>query len=74
MWGIWTIPNKMAIEKRFLGSSNEAFYKIFALLYKWCKLMKGGDVKFLENMVDKVKEWLQNFWQQTENMEIEGII
>ena len=36
--------------------------------------MKGGDVKFLENMVDKVKEWLQNFWQQTENMEIEGII
>jgi len=56
MWVIWTIPNKMAIEKRFLGPSNEAFYKIFALLYKWCKLMKGGDVKFLENMVDKVKE------------------
>jgi hypothetical protein len=74
MWVIWTIPNKMAIEKRFLGPSNEAFYKIFALLYKWCKLMKGGDVKFLENMVNKVKEWLQNFWQQTENMEIEGII
>lgn len=29
LWGIWTIRNKMSIEKSFLGSSNEAFYNFF---------------------------------------------
>lgn len=34
LWTLWTIRNKISIEKLFLGNSNEAFYKIFTFLQK----------------------------------------
>lgn len=74
LWGISTNRNKMSIEKQFWGSSNKAFYKIFSLLQKWSKLLKDEDVKFLKRLWKTVEEWLQPFWQQTENMEVEGLL
>ena len=29
LWGLWSVRNKMGIEKKFPNSSNEFFHKIF---------------------------------------------
>lgn len=51
LWGLCTILNKMCIEKKFLGSSNEAFFffKIFSLLQKWRILLKVEDESYMDS-------------------------
>ena len=51
-------------------SSNEEFDKFFALLQKWCILWKGDGAKFIEDLLKRMKTWLQDFQQQTENLEV----
>lgn len=53
LWGIWNVRNKMGIEKRFLSSSNEVFYKFFTFLQKWRILLKDGDARFFGQQYKK---------------------
>jgi len=50
IWGLCTILNKMCIEKKFLGSSDEVFFfKIFSLLQKWRILLKVEDESYMDS-------------------------
>jgi hypothetical protein len=48
----------MSIEKVFLGSSKEVFYKIFICLQKWRGLLREDDAIF---MGDKIKDTATGF-------------
>lgn len=74
LWGIWSVRNKMAIEKKFPKSSNEVLVKIFKFMLKWRALLKGQDVQFLDEKLETVKKWLEDFWSRTNDMEVEGVL
>ena len=74
LWGLWVIRNKMAIEKKFPHNSKEIFSKTFHFLQKWRLLLKDQDAEFLDENLKTLKTWLENFWSQTDDMEIEGVI
>lgn len=72
MWSLWTIGK--SIEKTFLRSSNEVFYKIFTFMQRWRVLLKERAAIFQDDKIVEVKTWLQAFWKQTDGMEVEGLI
>lgn len=37
-------------------------------------LLKEGDIKFLDGMTGTMKSWQQNFWRQTNELEVEGVL
>lgn len=74
LWGLWTVRNKMCIEKRFPKSSHEVFDKILQLMQKWRVLLKEQDTRFIDSSLKEVKTWLLKFWEHTESLEVEGVI
>lgn len=72
--GLWMVRNKMGIEKVFLRSSNEVFHIIFVFLQKWHILLKEQAARYLDNKLTRMKKWLQNFWKNTKDMEIEEVL
>ena len=64
LWCLWTVRNKMSIEKVFLGSSKEVFYKILICLQKWRRLLKEDDAIFMDDKislpVSERPQWLSS--------------
>ena len=54
----------MSIEKVFLGSSKEVFYKILICLQKWRRLLKEDDAIFMDDKislpVSERPQWLSS--------------
>jgi hypothetical protein len=42
-WAIWTMRNKMAIEKSFAKAPTNVIYHAVSLLQRWCVLLKEKD-------------------------------
>lgn len=74
LWGIWTVRNKMAIEKSFPRESRDVFIKIFKFMQKWRILLKDRDARFVDEKMEVMKQWLADFWNRANNLDVEGVL
>lgn len=43
-------------------------------MQKWRVLMKEQAAQFMDDKISRVKIWSQDFWKNSEEMEIEGVL
>lgn len=56
LWGLWNVRNKIAIERKFPGSSHDVFVKIFKFLQKWRILLREKEAQFVEEHLGVLKK------------------
>jgi hypothetical protein len=52
-WALWTVQNKMAIEKTFIKAPTDVVYVAISLLQRWSTLLKEKE--------DAIMGWLKTF-------------
>jgi hypothetical protein len=52
-WALWTVRNKMAIEKTFIKAPTDVVYVAVSLLQRWSTLLKEKE--------DAILGWLKTF-------------
>jgi hypothetical protein len=59
-WAIWTMRNKMAIEKSFAKAPTDVLYRAVPLLQRWCVLLKEKDKDRINQAlaVILIRRWL----------------
>ena len=51
-WTLWTIRNKMVIERVFLRRASDSVYKFLAFLQQWYPLCRQRDKERLDGMLE----------------------
>ena len=55
---------KWGQRRGFRDHRTKSFIKLFHFLQKWKVLLRRGDVKYLEDMITIMKQWLEMFWSE----------
>ena len=56
MWTLWTIRNKMVIERIFLRRASDSMFKLLAFLQQWHPLSRQRDRGQLDDMITRLVE------------------
>jgi hypothetical protein len=64
-WALWTVRNKMAIEKTFIKAPTDVIYVAISLLQRWSTLLKEKDKERVAQTLDAILGWLKNFKPRT---------
>lgn len=70
-WAIWIRKkNLMAIEKKFPDNPTDVMYIAISILQKWCQLLKENDKSKVNEVNNKILQWLKDFTPATLNSDI----
>ncbi|KAJ1262167.1 hypothetical protein BS78_09G087100 [Paspalum vaginatum] len=61
MWALWKTRNKRTIENNFMFNTKGVMYASVANLQKWSALLKQQEQVKMEETINKMKRWPENF-------------
>ena len=64
-WTLWTVRNKMVIEKCFLRHASDSIFKFLAFLQQWYPLCRQQDRSQLDDLIAKLLVVARRFSSST---------